>query len=286
MNYHEYDAALLSLRRRGNLQELIALCRHIVEKFRVHFGEVHEQTAKAVQGLAFAYYDAGDCDSAAEEWSKVCEIHRVLFGERSCQYVRALSDVARARLLGGHTEEAEKLIEHAAAVLQSLPGDHRMILIETSVLLAKIRLRQRATDDAERILLQAARIRLRQLDEEYGGYNWIDQCLSNIYCHLGLVLAHQNRLRAAKGAMLKAIRIHEKDMDNVYPYHARNLSTLGAIQQKLGDFAGAKASQHVALDILRTIRPAGHFDIAIVERRLAELENCQALSVNQSSLEK
>ncbi len=75
--------------------------------------------------------------------------------------------------------------------------------------------------------------------------------------------------------MQKSIRIRNRQFDKTRPFLARKLSTLGEIQRKLGDLSSAKASQLAALDLLEKMRPAGHFDLVNVERRLAKLDSIE-----------
>lgn len=274
MTYDDYGDELAGLLHRGKLSELRARSREIVEQFRIVFGEQNVQTARAIGGLAFACYEIGEWDAAAAHWSRACQVHLAIFGEYSPQYVQSLCDVARADLLAGRIDKAESLVDQAGKILPSIPGDHRFVMIEFSILLARIRLRRKATAAAEEVLLEAARLRLRQLEGEYGRtYNWVDRILSDVFACLALVYAHQRDLRAASSTMQKAIRIRQPEFDTVYPYYARMLSTLGAIQFRLGDVASARASQLKAIEILSRIRPSGHFDIEMVAGRLAKTEN-------------
>jgi tetratricopeptide (TPR) repeat protein len=279
MTYDDYADELAGLLHCGKLCELIARSQEIVEKFRFTFGEGHEQTANARGGLAFAYFETGDWDTAAAHWSRVCEIHLANFGQRSPHYVNSLCDLARADLLAGRIDKAETLVDRATTILPSLPGDQRDILIVNLVLRARLRVRRKDTNAAGEILLDAVRLRLRQLEGEFGGsYNWKDRVLSDIFAHLSLVYVSCGNLRAANGALQKALRIRQTEYDNKYPYYARMLSTLGEIQRRQGHIAAANASQATALKTLRRLRPEGHFDIKLVERRLADLEIRENLS--------
>jgi tetratricopeptide (TPR) repeat protein len=273
MTYDDYDEELAGLLHCGKLGELIWRCQQLVEQFQITFGKEHEQTARAVDGLAFAHYEMGNWDTAAAEWAESCQIHLAIFGERSPKYVRSLCDVARADLSAGRIDKAQSLVDQAMAKLPTVAGDQRLILIEIWVLVARLRVRRKDYTMAEDRLLDAVRLRLRQLEGEYGGrHNWIDLVLSDIFACLGWVYAHQGNFKAAKGATLKAIRIRETQLDGIRPYYARMLSSLGEIQGGQRDFAAASASQLAALELLRRIRPEGHFDINWVNRRLATLE--------------
>jgi tetratricopeptide (TPR) repeat protein len=276
MNQEAFDHELAELLEAGKFSELIARAREIVEQSRTQFGEVHARTATAVSDLAFSYYEMGDWDTAAAQWSEACKIHLALFGERSSQYVQSLFEVARADLLSGRIDEAECLVDRATTIVQSIPGDQRDTLFLIWLLAARLKLRRQDTEAAQAFLMDAMRLRLRQLEGEYGGsYNWDDQYLSDVFGYLSFVYDTQGNLRAAKGAMQKSIRIRNRQFDKIRPFLARKLSTLGEIQRKLGDLSSAKASQLAALDLLKKMRPAGHFDLVNVERRLAKLDSIE-----------
>jgi tetratricopeptide (TPR) repeat protein len=273
----DFGDELAELLEAGRLDELIARAREIVEQSRAQFGEVHERTAKAISDLAFSYREMGDYDTAAAHWNEACAIFLALFGERSPQYVQSLFDVANAELLGGRIDEAEGLVDRATTIVQSIPGDQRDTLLLIWLLTARLKLRRQDTEAAEAFLLDAMRLRLRQLEGEYGGsYNWEDQRLSDIFGYLSWVYDSQGNFRAAKGAMQKSIRIRDRRFDKMRPFLARKLSQLGEIQRKLGDLSSAKESQLAALEILKKMRPAGHIDIVNVERRLAKLDGIES----------
>jgi tetratricopeptide (TPR) repeat protein len=262
------------LARRGNLHLLVTRCQKLVDQSREQNGEMHADTATALEWLADAYYELGDWPTAIASSQRSLGIWRELPGAPSQHVVRCLHHLADSYLMMGHWKEVEATTTEAMKLFDELPEGTKLKCPDPSFFQAMIEFHRHEFDSAEQILVRVLRHHLRTLESLHGGqFNWTDFGLAAIFDRLSLVYRAQGKLLAAEKTIRKAMRIHRQGADGkVWVGYARMWKSLGIIQTKQERPVQALASFRKAMRLIRRCREPGHYEFVRIEKLLSAAE--------------
>ena len=111
------------LRDLGRNREAIPLMEQALEKFRINYGNEHQNVARVLNNLAATYNDLNQWNLAAPKAEEAISIYEKLFPEGHPHYAYALNTQASLLRDQGQPEAARSLYERALAMLDQHPED-------------------------------------------------------------------------------------------------------------------------------------------------------------------
>ena len=252
---------------RGDVEGVLRRCQELVRESRP---EDYPRSAYIREELGRAHYELDDYFSAERYYRQSLEMHREHGHAVSEDSARCMGLLGLLTLWTGRTAEAEAAFCEALMLLDHLPTDQQTSRGYVLIDLAQLHTWEKEYEIAERLLHEAARQQLRNL-----GY-CLDH-LAYVFLHLSRVYEGQERMAAANKTMDKAVRFRE--LHGHEDIHlASLLSARGGLMRRQRQWAAARESYSLALNVLRRVRPQSHW-VQRIESRLAKLTE-----VHQSNL--
>jgi tetratricopeptide (TPR) repeat protein len=259
-----FSSELQSLYQTGKLSQLVSRCQELLSELRAAHGAEHHEIALLSGDLARGYYEMGDFHAAIDVTKEILKLDRAALDNPLADRARNLSNLGLLYLRVGKHVEAELALERALELVRQLPPEEQWERPTVLVNMAHLETEKRNYTKAEELYLEAARQRL-------GDYHWIHPRFGNVYFPLGRLYWKMGRRLAAQRAVEKAIRIRQGASQTEDAQYAMMLAFRGDLLAEQAEDADAKKAYESALEILRRIRPADHFQVAEVQQRVSQL---------------
>jgi tetratricopeptide (TPR) repeat protein len=233
----------------------------MLEERLATLGDSHLEVAYAYHNLAHAWHELENWPATTDAYQRQVAIHERL-NDVSEKHFVGLSNLASAYLGACQPDDAAPIVPRLRELGRKLPPDfsgwYSIFLLE-----GELARQKEHWQVAERLFSTAASYWLRLSTCH-------DPAFGRPFDFLALVYWDTNRMLAAERASRKAIRIWRDAGWNEKSEFVRLLVNLGRILWHRGAHVDARKQLREALAVAGRVRPAGHPQIARVEKLLGE----------------
>lgn len=254
---------LVNLLLEGNYAQAAGRCRELLDKLEPTPGDPQSDFLIHLDFLKGVYIRMRDYPASIELLQRLMDIDKANSGEVNADYARNLSDLGFVYRRVGLLSEAEVALRRALDLIDQLPLDEQWDRSPVLINLARILSDREEYTEAQRLLLRAAIERLRLRHPRTGAALHL---LASAYWQ-------GDKRQIANRVLRKAQRAFEWSQKMETSDFAEFLCTLGRIDEKAGNTAGARENFAKALNIFRQARPPEPNGIEYAEARLRKLEN-------------
>lgn len=268
------DECSLKLLREGRLSELLARCTQLLEELRLAHSNIHPDVGFALEDVGYVNYEIGDFARASKCLEESLAIMRIALGENNEYCTRNLSNLGRMYMMAGRFADAEPLLARALEITKGLPPEEQIGYPAVLINLARLHSERGEYALAQALLIDAMKRRLRD-------YNWAHPKFGVVFDHLSRLYWKAGKRLAAIRAISKALRIYRTAGSTEIADYAMMLAFFGRLQAEQGRLDEATHSYEMALDILRHVRPEGHYQLLEVERHFMKAKATQPMQSSE-----
>ena len=210
---------------------------------RAVLGPESPETANSVSDLAALLNTRGNLNEAETMQREALALHRKLYGESHILVGEDVAALGVLRFNSGDFNEAVALDRQAVAIFRAALGEESPRLADAMTELANSLERQGKLEDAEAIMRQALAMNTKLLGPDH-------PATANIKHNLVNVL-HDAGKNAEAEKLMTGLVAWQRAQNPDSPALGFNLAALGGLKRARGDWHGADADYHEALEIFR-----------------------------------
>lgn len=254
---------LVCLLLEGNYSQAVSRCRELLDQLQPTPGDSQCEFLILMDFLCDVCIRMRDYPGAIELLQRLLEYDNPRSGEVCAEYTRDLCNLGFVFRRMGRVAEAEDAFRRSLDLIDELPLDEQWVRSAVLINLARIFTDRDEHTEAHRLLLRAAIERL-QLQHPRTG----------VALHLlACAYWHGGKQQIANRVFGKARRVFEWSRQTEHSDFAAFLCSLGRIDEKAGNTAGARENFTQALNIYRRVRPPEPEGVEYAEARLRKLDN-------------
>jgi CHAT domain-containing protein/tetratricopeptide (TPR) repeat protein len=232
--------------------EELEVCRRTV-------GEKHRDYARAANGLAMAFYSAGDFAAALPLLHRVLEISRETFGKRPADYCHALHQLASVYQAAGDYSAALPLSRQAIDVGRKIWGEDDENLVPILGHLSATYWLMGDHTSALPLAIRAVEISRKIRD---GNRPETLLRLATTLSNLGLLYHVMRNYEAALQSLKESMEITESIEGPGSLDYASVVSNIALVYERLGEYTAAESFHRQALEIRSSDLGGSHFLVA------------------------
>jgi eukaryotic-like serine/threonine-protein kinase len=216
--------------------ESVTRMREVYEAFRRHFGDDHDQTAKALFNLAMTMASFGQLEASEPYFRAVLDRQRRIFGADSVQTVETATALSGLQRRLGHLAESRELAEEAYRGIVAARGEETFVSLQVRTNLARVLRAQGDLAGAAAHMKAVVAIARRILGDahDYTGRFILD--FGEIEAQLGHRDEAEKLLLEAHGKLLAALGAG-------HPFTREARSSLAELYEQAGDHGRAESWQ-------------------------------------------
>lgn len=235
----------------GSYDQAEKFYQRTLETARKIYGEEHEATANAYNGLAIIAEDKGDLQRAVNFRVKAMAINKTLFGEESPRFAIDLNNLAVVHEAQGKYDDAINLLKQAMEITEKTLGRDHPNYATRLHNLAGIYNAQGKYNEALKLYDQALQITEKTLGKDHPEYAIRLNNLGGIY-------STQGKYNKAIKLYKQATEITEKALGKNHPDYAARMNNLAEVYRAQGKYDEAIELYKQAMGIIAKIHGKEH----------------------------